>query len=233
MKKLRLLSSALCVTALTLSFAGCDNAFAGDRYHEEVHTHVAMAPATLRIDDPVGKVTVLAWNRPAVQIDAVKRAGSVDAVHAITISVEPDGNVLNVNAEFGGTSSSRSVDFTIHAPASSALNIEANVGEVDATGFLSNVDVQADVGKVALTMARLGRGQHVTITSSVGSVDLTVPHDASAKVTASTSVGSIDGNIPFVNDRHTVGEDGSATIGRGEASVHLTASTGSIHVNRE
>lgn len=232
MTNIRLASSALLSAAIALSSAACSDAF-GDQYREEVHTHVSTAPAVLHVDNPVGKVTIQAWDRPSVQIDAVKRGPSADAVHSITISVEPDGNTLNVTTNLGNNSNRRSIDFTIHAPASSDLNIEANVGEVDLEGFTHNVDVDADVGTVTIGMARLGSGQHVTVQSSVGSLNLTLPHNASARISASTSIGNIDGNIPLSLDRHTVGADGSATVGAGAATVHLTASTGSIHIDNE
>jgi hypothetical protein len=232
MPKPRLVATILIAVAFALSNAACSDAF-GAQFSEAVHTHVPLALAVLHVENPVGRVTVQAWNRKDVQIDAVKRAGSADDVHAIDISVQPSGNRLDVTAQLGSNSNHRSVDFTIHAPASSDISIDASVGEVDVEGFVHNVDVDASVGKVTVAMARLGSGQSVTIQSSVGSIDLMLPHGSSAQINASTSVGSVGGDVGFNLERHTVGADGNVTIGSGGARVSLTTSTGSIKVNHE
>jgi len=215
-----------------LSVTACAAAF-GDRYQEAVHTRVGESPAMLHVEDSVGDVTVLAWKQPYVQIDAVKKGPSEDAVHAITISVQPSGSRLDVVAHLGSDSDRRSVDFTIHAPAAAAVSVDASVGKIDIEGVAHDVEATADVGEVTVVMASLGKGQHVDLKSSVGKIDLTIPHDADAAIEADTSVGSVKGNVPFALTRSVVGAQGSATIGSGTAGVHLTTSTGSINVDRE
>lgn len=225
------LGAALAASAL-FSTTGCAGAM-GARYHEEVHTRVSEAPKTLAVKDPVGRVTIEAWNNPYVQIDAVKRAPSTDALRAITISVVPDGDTLNVAADLGGNSSNRQVTFTIHVPAATNLSVEAATGEVNLSGFTGNVDVNASVGSINVAMAALRRGQHVKIDSSVGSIKLEIPQNADATIDADTSVGSLGGDVPLSVERQTVGASGHGVLGNGAAHVNLTAATGSISINRE
>lgn len=232
MHSVRTIAVALSAGFAILSVTACAAAF-GDQYQEAVHTRVGESPTMLHVEDSVGDVTVLAWEKPYVQIDATKKGPSADAVHAMTISAQPSGSRLDVSANLGSDNNHRSVDFTIHLPASASVSVEANVGKIDIEGFARDVEATADVGKVSVVMARLGKGQHVDVKSSVGTIDLTIPHDADAAIEASTSVGSVKGNVPFAISRNVVGAQGSATIGSGAAAVHLTASTGSINVSRE
>jgi DUF4097 and DUF4098 domain-containing protein YvlB len=226
------ITTCILMTLAVVAGTAC-SALGDDRYEQTVRTKVDASPALLHVEDAVGEVTVLAWNRPYVQIDALKKGPNADAVRALTISVRPSGSRLDVVAEFGDNNNHRSVDFTIHLPASASVTVDSNVGKVDVAGFTRDVDVSADVGKVTVSMAQLGKGQHVDLKSSVGKIELTIPRASDAAITASTSVGDIGGSVPFSLDRHTVGADGTATLGSGAATVHLTASTGSITVNRE
>lgn len=225
---------ALCAAAAAMLFTapGCADAF-GARYREDVHTRVNTVPAALKVSDAVGEVSVLAWNKRYVEIDAVKRAGSADAVHEMKVTVTPSGNVLNVGTDFGSGTSNRSIDLTIHLPATTDVGVDASTGKVIVNGFTGNVNVSASVGKVEITMAALRRGQQLTVDSSVGAIDVTLPHDADATIDAQTSVGSIKGSAPLTVDRTNVGATAHGTIGSGGARVSITASTGSIAIDRE
>jgi uncharacterized protein YaiE (UPF0345 family) len=223
---------ALATAGIVIANTGCSAAF-GANYKQEVHMRVAHAPAALSVHDPVGTVTIQAWNNPYVQVDAEKKGPSEDAVNAIQVSAQPNGSELAVSADLGSNGTNRSVDFTIHAPAATNVTVNASVGKVAIDGFSRDVNVDSSVGKVTLSMAQLRKGQSVTIQSSVGAIDVSLPHDADATITASTSVGRVKGNVGFSIDRTTVGADGNAVLGSGGAQVHLNASTGSITVDRE
>jgi Putative adhesin len=220
------------LSAATLFSATACSALEGARYQELVHTRVSSMPKALKVTDPVGTVRIKAWKNPYVQIDAVKRAPSQDALHSITISVQPNGDTLDISGDLGGSGSRRSIDFTIHAPSTTNLNVHSNTGKVDLTGFTGDVNVDASVGKISVDMAALRKGQQVAIDSSVGAIDLTIPHDSDATIDAETSVGSVSGDGLAIS-RETVGAKGHGVLGAGGAQVSITASTGSIHINRE
>lgn len=228
------LAHALPALALVLGCTGCQNAFIGERYHEEVHMTVAQALPSLRVDDAVGSITIDAWDKPSVQIDAVKRGMSQADVHNTTISAQPSGSTLAVDANFESHDiNNRSVDFTIHVPASTDVRISASVGKVDLRGLTGNVSVDVSTGAVNVAMARLGAGQTVKLESSVGKIALTLPHDADATIDAETSVGHISGSAGLTVQREVASATAHGVIGSGAAKVTVEASTGAVNIDRE
>lgn len=230
MRQTRPMFFAFAAVAMMVGSTGCS--FGDARYSQTVQNTVSRALPVLRVHDPVGRIQIEAWDKPSVQIDAVKRAPTQDAVRAITIEVAPSGNTLNVVADLHGNDN-RNVDFTIHLPAATDVRAESNVGEVTVAGMTRNVSVNANVGRVRVTMARLGNGQEVTIASDVGAATLTVPQHADATFQASTSVGGISSDVPLQVTHRTVGADASGRVGTGAAKVSITTSTGGIQIRRE
>jgi hypothetical protein len=222
----------LATATLAALSTGCSSAFDGARYSQTVQNTVSHALPVLRVHDPVGRVRVEAWNKSSVQIDAVKKGPTEDAVHAITTSVTPSGDTLAVDAQLNGHTN-RNVDFTIHLPATTDVIVDGNVGDIVVDGMTHNVAVTASVGRVTVTMARLGAGQRVTISSDVGAANLIVPQHADATFKASTSVGGISSDIPLQIKHETVSASASGSVGTGAAAVSITTSTGAIHIRRE
>jgi DUF4097 and DUF4098 domain-containing protein YvlB len=220
-----------CVAVLP---AACDASFARARYQEPVHVRVSKTFPSLTVDDAVGQVNVIAWNKTYVQIDAVKRAQSRDVVRSIKISVEPNGSTLAVTADFQANNvSNRSVDFTIHTPAATNVSVNTSVGRIRISGCTADVEAKSSTGEINVAMARLAGRQRVTLEASVGSVDLLIPRNASASLEAQTSVGPIGGDVPLAITARTPGATARGTIGAGAAKVAMHVSTGSVNVDRE
>jgi hypothetical protein len=217
-----------------LPATGCAGGAMGMRVTQEVDTHVSQAPRTLEVHDPVGSITIDSWSRRDVQVDALKRASSNDDLRAITVSVQPQGGRLIVSADLGDHSTSnRGVDFTIHVPATTNLDVHGNVGAVKATAFSGNVDADVDVGSLKVAMTSLTGSQHVDLRTSVGEIRLTVPRRPNAAFTADTSVGNISSDVPLQVERKMVSANAHGSTGSGSAKVTLSASTGSIHIGTE
>ncbi len=223
------------VTLLALlPTAGCIGGSFGAHASQEVHTRVSQAPQVLELHDPVGSITLDAWQNAYVQIDARKRAPSADDLKAMTISVQPDGEKLVVTGDLGGSNTTnRSIDFTIHAPASTNLDVQTSVGGLSATGFTGSVDADVNVGGVKLTMAALRGSQHVNVTTSVGGIKLDLPANVDATFDADTSVGGISSSVPLSIERKTVGASAQGRAGSGSARVTLKVSTGGIRISSE
>ncbi|HEY5341627.1 MAG TPA: DUF4097 family beta strand repeat-containing protein, partial [Candidatus Aquilonibacter sp.] len=220
------------VTLLALlPTAGCIGGNFGAHVTQDVHTRVSQAPQTLELHDPVGAVTLDAWKNAYVQIDARKRAPSRDDLQAMTISVKPDGGKLVVTGDLGGSNTTgHSIDFTIHAPASTNLDVQTNVGGLSATGFSGNVDADVNVGGVKVTMAALRGSQHVNVTTSVGGINLDLPAGVDATFDADTTIGGISSSVPLSIVRKTVGATAGGRAGSGSAHVTLKVSTGGIRI---
>lgn len=230
----RFLAAYVVLTALALlPLAGCVGAVFGDEVRANYHTSFAQAPATIEVHNPVGSITIDAWNKPGVQIDASKRGNTLDDVHAITITATRSGSTLVITSNLGGSSSNRKVYYTIHAPAHTNLNLDQSVGAIKLSGFTANVDAATSTGAMEVSMAIAGPSQHIKLDVSVGAIHLNLPSNTDATVSASTSVGAIKSDFPLSINRNIVGSSANGTIGKGTAPIDLTIATGAIAIDRE
>jgi hypothetical protein len=214
-----------------LAAAGCS--FGQDRISEPYHSTIGKAPATVEVHNAIGKIEIDAWDKPSVEIDAQKGCRSLDDVHATTISVEQQGSTLVVTSHFPSGVSNCRVNYTINAPAGTNLDLEQNVGAIESKGFAANVRETTNTGAVATTMAALGNAQSVKISVSVGAIALEIPAASSASFSASTSIGAIKADFPLNVQRNMLGSSANGSIGKGDARVDLSISTGAIAVRRE
>jgi hypothetical protein len=222
---------ALALLAL-LPVMGCSDLFDSNAV-ESFHATVSMAPATIEVHNPAGTLVVDAWTKRGVQIDAQKRGRTIEDVHAITISVQPRGQTLVVTSHFPPSIDNGHVEYTIHAPASTNLDLHESAGNLEAHGFNRDVDASLSAGKLAVTMASVGGTQRVSLRLSVGTLELSVPSTADATVAADTSVGGVHSDFPLTIARDGVGQSANGRIGKGTARVELTNSTGAIRITRE
>jgi DUF4097 and DUF4098 domain-containing protein YvlB len=219
--------AALAVFPLT----GCS--FGQGRVSEPYHTSIDKAPATVEVHNAVGEIEIDAWDKPSVEIDAEKRGMSLDDVHRITVSVDQRGPTLVVTSHFPSGVSNCRVDYTIHAPATANLDLEQSVGAIESKDFAANVLETTKTGAIATTMATLGGAQNVKISVSVGAIALEIPATSSASFSASTSIGAIKADFPLNVQRNMLGSTASGSIGKGDAHIDLSISTGAIAVRRE
>lgn len=221
------------LTALSiLPLVGC-SLIDSDRVSADFHATVANAPATLDVENAVGAITIDAWDKPSVEINATKRGPSLDDVNAIKIVVEPSGRTLTVTTQFPSGASNSKVEYTIHAPAATALKLVQSVGAISSTGFTGDVDEHTSTGAVESTMAALGSGQHLRIDVSVGGIRLVLPANTDAAITASATVGGIKSDFPLSINRTTVGQTAQGKVGNGNAVAELNVATGGIDIQRE
>jgi hypothetical protein len=231
MRYLRVWPVCALAALAVFSLAGCS--FGQDRVSEPYHTSIDKAPTTVEVHNAIGEIEIDAWDKPSVEIDAEKRAMSLDDVHRITVSVEQEGPTLVVTSHFPSGASNCRVDYTIHAPATANLDLEQSVGAIESKDFAANVRETTKTGAIATTMASLGNAQNVTISVGVGAIGLDIPATSSASFSASTSIGAITADFPLSVQREMLGSSAHGSIGKGDARVDLSISTGAIAVKRE
>ncbi len=222
---------AMLAALIALPTAGC--AFDEGRVNEDFHATLAQAPASIEVHNAVGGITIVAWDKPSVEIDARKWGSSLEDVRAITISVQPSATALIVTSHFPTNSTHCRVEYTIHAPAKANLDLEESVGGIKSTGFTGNARESTSTGAVAASMASVGGAQHIALEVSVGAIALKIPAQSSATISASTSVGAIKADFPLSYTQKFVGSSARGSIGKGDAQVELTAATGAIAIQRE
>jgi uncharacterized protein YaiE (UPF0345 family) len=225
----------LCAALTVLSalpLAGC-SWIDGDRISSDFHAEVASAPATIDIENSVGAIDIEAWDKPSVEINATKQGPDLDTVNAIKISVEPHGSTLTVTTQFPHMSTNAKVAYTIHAPARTALKLVQSVGAIKSIGFTGDVQAHTSTGAIQASMASLAGSQHLHMDVSVGAIELTLPANTDAAITATASVGGITSAFPLSIDKTVVGQYAQGKVGNGTAVAELTVSTGGIKIQRE
>jgi putative adhesin len=229
----------------------------GDRYSVQRTGQVAASGATsIRIANGSGKLVITGRNgASSVSARAVVRGSSQEAVNAVKLITERNGDVITVRAEAPDRTWSRgdgwSADLTVEVPASIHLDVSdgsggariENVGPVSvrsgsggvridhATGA---VEVRSGSGSVELRDVRggvvlsSGSGE-VTVAGVNGSVDVRNAGSGEltiSKVTGSLHVGSIGSGSLSAND---VG--GDLTVDRkGSGSVDYENVKGKVDV---
>jgi uncharacterized protein YaiE (UPF0345 family) len=233
MRQLRLVSVYAALTALgILPLVGC-SWIDGDAISSDFHATVASAPAAIQVDNSVGSIDIEAWDKPGIEVDATKRGPNYDTVNAIKISVEPSGSTLIVNTHFPAMASNAKVEYTIHAPAKTALKLVQSVGAIKSVGFAGNVQEHTSTGAIDASMAALGGSQQLHMDVSVGAIKLTLPSNTDAAITATASVGGVVSDFPLSIDKTVVGQYARGKVGSGSAVAELSVSTGGIKIQRE
>ncbi len=245
----------------TVALAGCFS-FGGHissshAYHQSLHRSFATSgPASVHLTNVSGSIAVRAWNKPGVQIDALKYGGSRRDLTETDIVIDRSGNTIRVytkylkqDGAFGlDVHHGASVDYTLHVPARTALEI-ANVsgsirvegiagpvhiadvsGSISATGDGGDIRIATTSGSIDASVPRLAGSTSVDIATMSGSIHLTIPKNSSASLKIGTAAGSISSTFPLQVKKEAVGSSATGTIGHGSASVHLATMAGSISI---
>ena len=185
-----------------------------------------------------------------IKVKAATEERAQELAEQVRIVAEPTGQTLAIKAiqpsDLGRNQ--LSVDFTVTAPADLALDCTTNVGDIRITGFTKRVKAATDVGTINCTglrdetnlrtnvgdvrIAYAGDAPAVlnaTIATNVGNIEFTGPQDVSAHLTARSNVGSISTDRPLTVTG-SLKQSVSATLGKGEGRVSLSANVGSIKI---
>jgi len=196
-----------------------------------------------------------------VHIVARKKAGKQEYLDELKIVVDATADYVRIETRhpkrdggwfnWGGDSSG-SVSYELTVPADVELDtietvngdvtIEAVDGKVKAStvnGGLEVNDLAGDVnletvnGGIEAHFATLAGDQRVDVEAVNGRIELYLPADASARVTAETVNGSIDADdFGLEPDKGFVGRELSGDLGGGDARVSLETVNGSIKLKK-
>lgn len=184
-------------------------------------TYPLSANGTVNVSNVNGSITVEAWDRNEVKLEAVKTADSKETLAEMTIQIESKPNSFCVQAEHdswnnrnGGEKWTRNrkmeVQFHLTVPRTAILNsIETVNGSVTVSNFTNQTSVSAVNGQVTATnlrgaanlstvngtvvadFDRLEPGSRISLETVNGKVNLTIPSDSSATVKAESVNGDI------------------------------------------
>jgi hypothetical protein len=170
----------------------------------------------------------------------------------IKITLEQSGETLKVKTIKPRERNRRSINisFNITVPNQTALELGSDVGDIKVINITERIEAQTDVGKITckeisgdidirsdvgsvdVVYAKTApTTRNMTITTDVGSIEITTPPDLSATVHAETDVGSIKTDMPLTV-RGKIGKNLHGTIGAGEGKLNLKTDVGSITIRK-
>ncbi len=242
------------VLCLALPFSALGFQFTED----STYSYPLAADGRLSLENVNGDVTIEAWDRDEVSIEAVKKGRSQEALDAARIEIDARESSIHVETRYPDRRrdekrhDAASVDYTIYVPRTAELDeielvngsltlegvagdVAASLvnGEVKAHGLTGNAEISTVNGELEIAIAELDAGQLVDLSSVNGSVRLEVPAGAGAEVEASTVHGGIRNDFGLEVDRSgIVGKNLEGTVGGGGASIRLSNVNGSIEIRQ-
>jgi len=216
----------------------------------QVQTMTLPATSNLTVSDENGDVSIRVWEQPEIRVRAEVRASAANDALAAEIASQVVVTIVAGEVSVKGPSKVNwSVGLEIDVPPDTELapatvngNImilgaKASIAFDTVNGEVSIEDVMGDIsGRAVNGTIFLGvggshwAGQTVDVDTVNGSIDVTVPADCSALVTASVANGTITTNFPveFAADAHRVSFD----LGN-SGSITLAATNGNIALRSE
>lgn len=244
-------------TALTFATAlmilAAAPAFASP-YREEFHkTYPVAANVNVSLSNINGDVQITAWDRNEVQLDAVKTARSEEKLKEAEIRVDASQSNIHIETrypEHRNNYDPANVQYELHVPRNAKLdkidlingklNIEAVKGEVRASsvngsvtarGLTGDVDLSTVNGSVSSELIDLANSHRVKLSSVNGHVEIAMPKDANAHLSANTVSGSISSDFQLPVHKGFVGSDLDTTLGSGATRVELSSVNGRIKIH--
>src|SRR5688500_2431672 len=269
----------------SLVFAGL--LFGSNGEHTSVHTHNSAGPVltteivagdeiekfeqsyplskngNVSVSNVNGSITVEAWDRDEVRLEATKIGDSKESLADVDIKVESTADSFSVEADYRGwkTNEKRSenrhrkleVEFRLSVPRGAVLNeIETVNGSVTVSNFTNVTKISAVNGNVTASNLR-GAANLSTVNGQVtadfdrvegtskidlstvnGQVNLVLPSDVHATVKADSLNGNITNDFGLpVRKGQYVGRDLYGRIGSGEGQIKLSSVNGHLSIGRK
>ncbi len=189
---------------------------------EEFHQTYSLTPnGRVSLENINGDVQIKVWDRPGVQVDAVKKAYRKDRLAEARIEVNSTEENIRIKTEYPDQNQTfrgdhrridnpATVDYTLTVPRTSMLEsvelvngsididgVEGSVkassinGKVNARGLLGEAKLSTINGPLIATFTRLDDGKAIALGSVNGNVTLVIPSNSNASIRASTVHGGI------------------------------------------
>jgi len=207
---------------------------------------------TLSIDVTIGTVRIDGWDRPDVEITIERRAPDRAQLARVPIAIEDTAARLSVRAvqTENTTDPACRADVTVRVPRmalidrvqvlegriaiegfTGTLTADIRRGPIDGKSVSGTLRLEAGIGSVTLTDARLLGNGLLRLRSFNGDVRLSLAaRPADARIMALALNGHVKSDIPLTR-RETWGPRwGEATIGKGEPVISLDVVTGLIEI---
>jgi hypothetical protein len=204
---------------------------------EEFHKTVPMnADGNFSLKNVNGGVTISAWDRKEIQIDAVKTADSEGKLREARIEVAGSGHSVDVKTKPRGANllAVETVNGDIHVDGPQGRIKASTVnGKVEVWNAAEELELNSVNGEVKASLSSAGKS-HVKLNVVNGSVAIALPASANAHVKASTVTGDIHSDLPLEveKSKYAPGASVDGNLGSGGATIELESVNGSIYLHR-
>jgi len=202
---------------------------AGAAVTEEFHqTYPLTSNGEVRLDNVNGKVRITAWDRAEVKVDAIKRAETQEGLDALKIEATAKPTRVRIHTEYPKwkanqykKTDSANVDYDLKVPAgvhlgeievvNADVEIKGVTGPVDAStvngrlivkGLGSDSKLETVNGNVDATFQKFDGVKSMVLKTVNGKLQLNLPSDTSAEVSAETVNGTIHADAGLTVTKH-------------------------------
>ncbi len=203
------------------------------------------------LQNSYGDVSISAWDRDEVLIEAIKHSGDPRRLEEARIVVEPSAGSLNIHTLYTGADAIHqpSVEYRIVVPRTTTfdeikignggLRIRGVTGSVKASSVNGGIKAEqleggADLstvnGSVEAGFDRVRASSPISLTSVNGPIHLLIPLGAGARVSASNVSGGIEsefGRPVRIQGAHRL----STTLRHGGPAIRVTNVNGGITIH--
>jgi len=228
---------------------------------EEFHqTYPLSATGRVHFANINGGVTIKVWDRPSVQVDAIKKAYRKERLDEATIEVTATEENIRIKTEYPDETfrgnrqrldNPATVDYALTVPRKAILesielingrididSVEGNVkassinGSVTARGLLGETKLSTINGPLEVTFTQLDEAKPISLNSVNGNVTLIIPSNSNAMIRASTVHGGISNDFGIqVKHGEYVGHNLDGQIGSGGPKIKLENVNGAIRIS--
>jgi len=215
-------------------------------------TRPLAANGEFELSNTNGSVRLVAWDEAKVRVEATKRAASERALEELKVEIEGEGDRVTVRTRYPRPhwiGNAGSVEYRVSVPRGARVRVDdvngrvevggvsgsvhaATVnGSVDLTEVGGPIEASAVNGSVEVDVARVDASARSRISTTNGSVRLTLPRDASADIEAHTVNGSVSCDFDLAGE-HRSRRRLEGRIGSGGARFEIGTVNGSANVDR-
>jgi DUF4097 and DUF4098 domain-containing protein YvlB len=251
-------AAAAAVCLVVASGCGLELSLTAEARDQWKRTYTLAQNGSFEIRNTNGKIDVRVGDNDQIEVtadrivkaatdeaakDALKRFEITETVSADHVGLDATSHGLNFDMHL-----SRRVDFVVRVPRwaavklvstngeinaadlGGALTIETTNGAIKGTSLSNTVSVDTTNGAVSLDMAKLGDGG-VTCSTTNGKIEVLLPHDAKATISARVTNGAIDtSGLDLTKNEDTSRKRLDASMGGGGPNVRLETTNGLIAI---
>lgn len=180
------------------------------------HVYALHHNGRLAIQNPYGNVTITAWDRDEVVVEAIKHSAGRTSLEDARIVVEATADSLSIHTQYAGSDADHptSVEYRLTVPRSIHLdNVALTNGQLSLDGLSGSVkasSVNGDIraaklagqvelstvnGRVDAAFDRTSRANPISLSSVNGPIRLTIPSDSDANLEVHNLSGGIASDV--------------------------------------